>query len=67
MIRQQTSKTRSICFFGATHNARTISEQYATEDAVLASEIEQLPDLARILKFVSRPEWLRVVLTFAKK
>jgi hypothetical protein len=28
----------------------------------MASEIEQLPDLAGYLKLASRPEWMRVVL-----
>jgi len=38
------------------------SEQFSTELAMLPSEIEQLPDLAGLLKFASRPEWLRVEL-----
>lgn len=36
------------------------SEQHATESAVLAAEIEQLPDRAGFLKFPSRPAWMRV-------
>jgi type IV secretory pathway TraG/TraD family ATPase VirD4 len=39
---------------------RTASQQVAVEPAILASEIEQLPDLAGYLKVASRPEWLRV-------
>jgi hypothetical protein len=39
---------------------RTTSQQVAVEPAVLASEIEQLPDLAGYLKIASRSEWLRV-------
>ena len=31
-----------------------------TEDAVMASEIKQLPDLAGFLKVASRPEWWHV-------
>jgi hypothetical protein len=31
-----------------------------TEDAVMASEIEQLPDLQGFLKLASSPEWLRI-------
>ena len=38
------------------------SENSAVETAVMASEIEQLPDLAGYLKIASRPQWLRVVL-----
>jgi type IV secretory pathway TraG/TraD family ATPase VirD4 len=38
------------------------SEHFSTELALLPSEIEQLPDLAGLLKVASRPEWLRVAL-----
>ena len=38
------------------------NEHFSTELALLPSEIEQLPDLAGLLKVASRPEWLRVVL-----
>jgi type IV secretory pathway TraG/TraD family ATPase VirD4 len=34
-----------------------VSEHYSTETAVLASEIEQLPDLAGYLKLASSPAW----------
>jgi type IV secretory pathway TraG/TraD family ATPase VirD4 len=37
-----------------------ISEQRVTEAAVLASELEQLPDLTGYLKTASSPVWLRV-------
>jgi type IV secretory pathway TraG/TraD family ATPase VirD4 len=40
----------------------TTSEQRYTEDAVMASEIEQLPDLAGFLKLASGPHWQRVSL-----
>ena len=40
----------------------TTSRHHVTEDAVLASEIEQLPDLAGLLKVASRPEWQRITL-----
>jgi len=43
--------------------AVTLSEHHATEPAVMAAEIEQLPDLAGYLKLASRPEWLRVQLS----
>jgi type IV secretory pathway TraG/TraD family ATPase VirD4 len=38
------------------------AESAAVEAAVLASEIEQLPDLAGYLKIASRPQWLQVAL-----
>jgi type IV secretory pathway TraG/TraD family ATPase VirD4 len=37
-----------------------VSEQRVTEAAVLASELEQLPDLTGYLKTASSPAWLRV-------
>jgi type IV secretory pathway TraG/TraD family ATPase VirD4 len=42
---------------------RTISQQVTVEQAVLPSQIEQLPDLTGYLKMASRPQWLRVHLT----
>jgi len=45
------------------HATRAVSEQHVTEEAVMASEIEQLPDFAGYLKLASRPEWMRVVLS----
>lgn len=36
------------------------SEQTATELAVMAAEIEQLPDRTGFLKFASQPGWMRV-------
>jgi hypothetical protein len=38
------------------------SESATVEAAVMASEIEQLPDLAGYLKLASRPQWLQVAL-----
>ena len=38
------------------------SENSSVEVAVMASEIEQLPDLAGYLKLASRPQWLQVAL-----
>ena len=37
-----------------------VTEQRVTEAALLASELEQLPDLAGYLKTASSPAWLRV-------
>jgi hypothetical protein len=39
------------------------SENSTVEAAVMASEIEQLPDLAGYLKLASRPRWLQVALS----
>jgi len=36
--------------------------QHVVESAVLASEIEQLPDLAGYVKMASQPIWLKVTL-----
>ncbi|MBS0365497.1 MAG: type IV secretion system DNA-binding domain-containing protein [Proteobacteria bacterium] len=55
VIRQQESLSRPVLWGG--HASRTLSTQQVVEDAVMASEIEQLPDLAGYLKVASRPEW----------
>ena len=58
IIRQQRSTSRqSGSLFRKTH---TVSDQLFTEDAVMASEIEQLPDLSGFLKLASQPHWKRV-------
>ena len=44
-------------------SSQSIAQHHVTESAVLASEIEQLPDLQGFLKFASTPEWKRVKLT----
>jgi hypothetical protein len=43
--------------------ARTRSEHFGIEAALLPSEIEQLPDLAGYLKLASTPHWRRVALS----
>jgi type IV secretory pathway TraG/TraD family ATPase VirD4 len=60
IVRKQTSMTDSGFF---SRGSRTISEQVQTEDAVMASEIEQLPDLHGFLKLASQPQWRRATLT----
>ncbi len=40
-----------------------VSVRHVTEQAVMASELEQLPDLHGFLKVASNPAWMRVVLT----
>lgn len=41
----------------------TTSEHRSIEYAVMASEIERLPDLEGFLKFSSNPDWMQVTLT----
>jgi type IV secretion system coupling TraD/TrwB family protein len=63
VIRRQMSRGRDRESFFATRGARrstSISEQHVTEAAVLASQIEQLPDLTGYLKTASSNDWLRV-------
>ncbi|HWX30978.1 MAG TPA: type IV secretion system DNA-binding domain-containing protein [Steroidobacteraceae bacterium] len=40
--------------------SRNITEQHATEAAVMPSELEQLPDLCGFFKCASSPSWLKV-------
>jgi type IV secretory pathway TraG/TraD family ATPase VirD4 len=57
IIREQITKSRRPSEFLA---SQSVSQHHVTESAVLASEIEQLPDLAGFLRFASQPEWRRV-------
>ena len=43
-----------------TRRSKSTSEQHVTETAVLASEIEQLPDLTGYLRIASSPTWRKV-------
>jgi hypothetical protein len=47
---------------GEWRRSTTMSEQVNIEPAILASEIERLPDLGGFLKFASIPDWQRVIL-----
>lgn len=61
VVRKQHSVSRArFSLFRRTH---TVSDQVVTEDAVMASEIEQLPDLSGFLKLASKPHWQRVRFT----
>jgi type IV secretory pathway TraG/TraD family ATPase VirD4 len=63
VIRRSTSRGRDGSGFSGGRNLRrsmNVSEQRVTEAAVLASELEQLPDLTGYLKTASSPVWLRV-------
>jgi type IV secretory pathway TraG/TraD family ATPase VirD4 len=60
--RRQTSRGRDReGWWGRGQRRSTqVSEQWVTETAVMASELEQLPDLTGYLKTASSPAWLRV-------
>ncbi len=57
VIREHVSRSRRATEW---HSTKTTSAQHVTEAAVMASEIEQLPDLQGYLKFASMPSWWRV-------
>jgi type IV secretory pathway TraG/TraD family ATPase VirD4 len=59
IIREQITKSRRPNEWLA---SESIAQHHVTESAVLASEIEQLPDLQGYLKFASTPEWRKVQL-----
>ena len=54
------SHSRPARLGGIIHLTQTTSDHHITEEAVMASEIEQLPNLMGFLKVASRPEWRRV-------
>jgi|HubBroStandDraft_1064217.scaffolds.fasta_scaffold10828_2 type IV secretory pathway TraG/TraD family ATPase VirD4 len=65
VVRKQTSRGRDLEHRFAARRARrssSVSQQHVIEPAVLASELEQLPDLTGYLKTASSAEWLRVKL-----
>ena len=64
VIREHVSRSRRPAEFMAT---KTIGEQHVMESAVLASEIEQLADLAGYLKLASTLGWRRVRLSVPEK
>jgi len=61
VVHTSTSKTQHSQQWGT---ATTTNEQRSIEPAVMASEIERLPDLAGFLKFASVPDWMRVRLSY---
>ena len=61
VVRLSQSRSRSSGgALGTSTETEGHSEQHATESAVMAAEIEQLPDRAGFLKFASQPAWMRV-------
>lgn len=57
IVREQLTKSRRPNEF---LSSQSIAQHHVTESAVLASEIEQIPDLCGFLKFASQPVWQRV-------
>jgi type IV secretory pathway TraG/TraD family ATPase VirD4 len=63
VIRRHTARGRDREGLFAPRGARrstNVSEQHVVESAVLAAELEQLPDLSGYLKTAAAPHWLRV-------
>jgi len=63
IIRRQTSRgsDREGAFWSrSARKSRSVSEQHITELAVMASQIEQLPDLCGYFKSASTPAWRKV-------
>jgi type IV secretory pathway TraG/TraD family ATPase VirD4 len=59
----RTTHSRSRKSSGWNDSTTTSSEQLRVESAVMASEIERLPDLSGYLKLASVPDWFSVALT----
>jgi type IV secretory pathway TraG/TraD family ATPase VirD4 len=63
ILRRQVSRgsdRESAFSMRGARRSRNVSEQYATEAAVMPSELEQLPDLCGYLKSASSRRWLKV-------
>jgi type IV secretory pathway TraG/TraD family ATPase VirD4 len=63
VLRRQTSRGRDRGGWftsGSARRSTTVTRQQVLEAAVLAAEIEQLPDLTGYLKTAASPVWLRV-------
>jgi hypothetical protein len=66
VLRRQLSRGRdreSALFSRGARRSRSITDHHVTETAVLASELEQLPDLCGYLKAASSATWWKVNLT----
>jgi type IV secretory pathway TraG/TraD family ATPase VirD4 len=62
LVRKQTTHSRNGGLFDRPNRSVSESLQHVTEPAVLAAEIEQLPDLQGYLKLASAAAWRRVKL-----
>jgi len=62
ILRRQVSRgsDRESALSSRIRRSRSVTEQHATETAVMPSEIEQLPDLCGYLKRASSASWLKV-------
>jgi len=60
IVRDTVTRSRGLPFSGDARGSVARSVQHVIENAVLASEIEQLPDLVGYRKVASRPEWRRI-------
>jgi type IV secretory pathway TraG/TraD family ATPase VirD4 len=63
IVRRQTSRGRDrdgTFMSRGSRRSTSTTEQHVTEAAVMASQLEQLPDLTGYLKAASSGEWLRV-------
>jgi type IV secretory pathway TraG/TraD family ATPase VirD4 len=62
ILRRQISRgsDRESALSSRVRRSRSITEQHATETAVMPSELEQLPDLCGYLKRASSASWLKV-------
>jgi type IV secretory pathway TraG/TraD family ATPase VirD4 len=63
IIRRQTTRgsDREGTFFArGARRSQSSSQQQVTEIAIMASQVEQLPDLCGYLKLASAPEWRKV-------
>ncbi len=62
ILRRQVSRgsDRESALSSRVRRSRSITEQHATETAVMPSEIEKLPDLCGYLKRASSASWVRV-------
>ncbi len=63
ILRRQISRGRDrggLFSPGGPRRSTHVSEQLATEAAVMPSELEQLPDLTGFLKTASSPHWVRI-------
>jgi type IV secretory pathway TraG/TraD family ATPase VirD4 len=70
VIRRQTSRgsDRGSGLSGSgARRSKSVSEQHVTEAAVMASQIEQLPDLSGYYKSASSDAWLKVSLVNQRK
>ncbi len=66
VLRRQISRGRdreSAFFSRGARRSRSVTDHHVTETAVLASELEQLPDLRGYLKTASSATWWKVNLT----